>query len=139
MEFNAKLSSSQILFYSILYIIKEQHERVLEFSVESQLQSKNKKELQATFDNSKIWEIQTTYFPLGYSKMFEEENIRIHSSLDSWKENCLFSQGFIEETSKNCLVLWGSVVDIIEEYEMPHVEFLEKSVPLSNFLINVQQ
>jgi len=100
---------------------------------------KTKTELQAIFDNLKIWEAQITSFPPRYSKMFEREKIKIQTPLDSRKENYLFSQGFIEETSKNCLVLWGSVVDIIEEYEMPHVQFLEKSVPLSIFLTDVQQ
>jgi len=114
MELNAKLSSSHVLFYSRLYVIKQHHEQILEFFVDSQLQSKKIKEIQATFDNINIWETQRTNFPLGYSKMFEEENIRIHSSLDSWKENCLFSQGFIEETSKNCSILWVSTIDIIE-------------------------
>jgi hypothetical protein len=100
MELNAKLSSSQVLFYSRLYVIKEQHEQILEFSVESQLQSKKKKDLQAIFDNLKIWEAQRTNFPLGYTKMSEEEKIQIQASLDSWQASCLFSQNFIEETSK---------------------------------------
>jgi hypothetical protein len=139
MELNAKLSSSQVLFYSILYVIKEQHEQVLEFSVESQLQSKKKKELQAIFNNLKIWEVQGTNFPPGYSKMSEEEKIQMQASLDSWQSNCLSSQGLIEEASKNCSVLWDATIDIIEEYEMPHVQFLGKSVPLSNCLTDVQQ
>jgi hypothetical protein len=139
MELNTKLSSSQVLFYSKLYVIKDQHEQVLEFSAESQLQSEKKKEFQAIFDNLKIWEAQRTSFPPGYSKMFEEEKIQTQASLDSWQANCLFSQGFIEETSKNCSVLWDSTLDIIEEYKMPHVQFLGKSVPLSNFLTDVQQ
>jgi len=42
MEINAKLSSSWVLFYSRLYVIEEQHKQILEFSIESQLQFKNK-------------------------------------------------------------------------------------------------
>jgi hypothetical protein len=83
MELNSKLSSSHILLYSRLYVTKEQHEQILEFFVESQLQSKKKKELQAIFDNLKIWETQRTGFPPRYYKMSEEENIQMQASLDS--------------------------------------------------------
>jgi hypothetical protein len=122
-----------------LYLIKEQHEQILQFFVESELQCKNQKYLQAIFDNLKIWEAQSTSLPPGYTKMSEEEKIQIQASLDSWEASCLFSHNLIEETSKSCSVLWDSTVDIIEEYEFPHVQFLGKSVPLSNCLTDMQQ
>jgi len=45
----------------------------------------------------------------------------------------------IEEASNNCFVLWDETIYIIEEYDMPHVKFIGKSVPLSNCLTDVQQ
>jgi hypothetical protein len=71
MELNSKLSSSHVLFYSILYVNKEQLEKFMDFSIESQLKYKNQKDLQATFDSLKICETQRTSFPPGCSKMSE--------------------------------------------------------------------
>jgi len=84
MELNTKLSSLHVLFYSKLFVSKYQHEQVLEFYIEYQVQFENKKKFQDLFDNLNIWEAQGTNFPPGYSKMSEEEKIQTQASLDSW-------------------------------------------------------
>jgi hypothetical protein len=85
----------------------------------------------------KLWEAHSNTLQTVYTKIVEEEKIQIQASLDSWESTCLFSHNLIEETSKNCSVLWDSTVDIIEEYELPHVQFLGKSIPLLDCLSDI--
>ena len=53
----------------------------------------------------------------------------MQDSLDSWHINCLFSQYLIKQNGKSCFDMWDQALDIIGDYEMPHVEFLNQSVP----------
>jgi hypothetical protein len=122
-----------------LYDIKEKHEKVLQFTTESQTQFEKQKEAQSSFDDLKAWEAKETSFPQGYSILSEEEKIQIQASLDSWHINCLFTQYLIKETSKSYSDLWDLALDIIKDYEMPHVQFLGQFVPLSDFLGDVHQ
>jgi hypothetical protein len=71
--------------------------------------------------------------------MTEEEKIQVQDSLDSWYINCMFSHDLIKETNKSCSNLWDLALDIIEDHEMPHVQFLGQSIPLSNCLADVNQ
>jgi hypothetical protein len=69
----------------------------------------------------KAWETKGINLPKDYSIQTKEEKIQIQASLDSWHINFLFTQDLIKETSKSCLYLWDLALDIIEDYEMPHV------------------
>jgi hypothetical protein len=62
--------------------------------------------------------------PKYLSMMTEEEKIQVHDSLDSWYTHCIFSHDLVKETNKNCLCLWKLTLDIIENHDMPHVQFL---------------
>jgi hypothetical protein len=100
---------------------------------------RKKKEAQRSFDILKAWEATRTNLPKDYSRWTKEEKIHMQASLDSWHINCLFSQDLIKETGKSCSDMWDQALDIIEDYEMPHVQFLGQSVPLYNFLTDMNQ
>jgi hypothetical protein len=112
---------------------------LLQFTAESQTQFEKHKVTQRSFDELKAWETKGINLPKDYSIMTEEEKIQIQASLDSWHINCLFSQDLIKETNKSCSYMWDLALDIIEDHEMPHVQFLGQSVPLSNCLADVNQ
>ena len=90
---------------------------------------RKKKEAQRSFDILKAWEATRTNLPKDYSRWTKEDKIHMQISLDSSHINCLFSQDLIKETHKSCSDMWDQALDIIEDYEMPDVEFINQSVP----------
>jgi len=91
-DLNNKLASLQELFYLKLYEIKVKHEKLLQFSVESQTQFEKQKVAQSSFDNLKAWEIKGTSLPKYYSILYKEEKIQIQASLDSWHINFFYTK-----------------------------------------------
>jgi hypothetical protein len=136
---NAKLVDLQELFYDKLNEIKQQHDELLKFTHRVQMQTKEQKNAQKILIKLKCGKQRIKSVPESVSRMTDKEKIQIQASLDAWFSNCDFSQDLIKETNKNCSDLWDSTVDIIEDHDMPHVQFLGQTVPLSNCLTDVNQ
>jgi hypothetical protein len=118
---NTKLVDLQVLVYTMLNKIKQQHDKLLQFIGRAQIQSQEQKVAHKSFDKIRIWEAKNDNMLEGISRMSDEEKIQIQASLDAWFSNCEFSKDLISETIKYFSDIWDSTIDINEDHYMPHV------------------
>jgi hypothetical protein len=61
--------------------------------------------------------------------MTSKERVQIQISLDTWSNTCAYINDWIDDANQWCSKLWDFVVDIIEDFNMPHVEYLGHASP----------
>jgi hypothetical protein len=74
-----------------------------------------------------MWEIRENHETIV--KITEKKKLQIQVSLDHWVVDCSNSNDWIKEANKWCYDLWDLDLDVMEDYNFPHVGPIKQDLP----------